>query len=186
MHESGESASNLHPPSIDTAIRCRNGDGLTGVAHCLLQPFSLSPCTMPEKVPIPASPEKTLSDVLLQKAGVLSPQDTVQTAGEKMRSSGQESLPVAEERRLVGVIEHSSPDQEASRYGHDPARTTVAESMSRKITCCFQDEDCATALARMIENDLQQLPVVDRDMRIVGLVVREDLTGQPTGRLVSE
>ncbi len=129
---------------------------------------------MPEERNNPA--EKILSDVLLHKAGILSPDDTVQTAGEKMRSSGQDTLPVAEKRRLVGVVEHSNPDQEASRYGHDPARTTVAESMNRNVICCYEDEDCGTALARMNENSLQILPVVDRDMRIVGLVTLEDLT----------
>ena len=124
----------------------------------------------------PAPADKTLSDVLLHKAGILRTDDTVQTAGEKMRSSGQGSLPVAEKRRLVGVVEQSNPDQEASRYGHDPARTTVAESMNRNVICCFEDEDCRTALARMNENNLEILPVVDRDMRVVGLLTREDLT----------
>lgn len=131
---------------------------------------------MPEEKNKPAPVDKTLSDVLLHKAGVLSTHDTVQTAGEKMRSTGQGSLPVADKRRLVGVVEQANPDQSAARYGHDPARTTVAESMNRKVICCYEDEDCTTALARMTENDLQILPVVDQDMRIVGLVTREDLT----------
>ncbi len=135
---------------------------------------------MPEEHSKSASPDKTLSDVLLQKAGILSPDDSVESAGEKMRSSGQESLPVADKRRLVGVVQQPDPDQQASRYGHDPARVTVAESMSRKIVCCFEDEDCATALERMAENNLQQLPVVDSEMRIVGLVTRADLAELPS------
>jgi len=134
---------------------------------------------MSEDQPTPAAADKTLSDVLLHKAGVLSTGDTVQTAGEKMRATGQESLPVMEHHRLVGVVEHSDPDQQASRYGHDPARTTVAQSMTRKVVCCFEDEDCATAIARMNENNLQLLPVVDKEMRIVGLLTRADLADQP-------
>ncbi|MDB6138571.1 MAG: hypothetical protein JWO94_1643 [Verrucomicrobiaceae bacterium] len=129
---------------------------------------------MPEETSKTNPPDKILSDVLLQKAGVLSPQDSVRTAGEKMRAAGQESLPVADNRRLVGHVD-TDPDQKASRYGHDPARTTVSESMNRNIVCCFEDEDCATALLRMDENNLQVLPVVDKEMRIVGIIAREDL-----------
>lgn len=129
--------------------------------------------------------DRLLSDVLLHQTGVLktgdnalNTGDSVQTAGETMRFAGQESLPVSENDRLIGVVENSSGEEDASRYGHDPARTTVAESMSRKIVCCFEDEDCRTALARMDENGLAILPVVTRDMRIVGIVDRKDLAGK--------
>lgn len=124
-----------------------------------------------------ATPGKPVAKVLLEKAGVLTPQDTVQTAGQKMRATGQESLPVAENRKLVGTVSDANADQKAARYGHDPARTTIAESMNREIIFCFEDEDCATALERMDKHHVEALPVVDREMRIVGMLSREDLAG---------
>ncbi len=126
-----------------------------------------------------SSPDKPVANLLLEKAGVLTPQDTVQTAGERMRASGQDSMPVAENRKLVGSVNDPNADQKAARYGHDPARTTIAESMKREIISCFDDEDCATALERMDRFGVEILPVVDREMRIVGMVSREDLTGIP-------
>lgn len=107
----------------------------------------------------------------------LNTDDTLQTAGEVMQLAGEDSLPVSENDRFVGVVENSNGEQEVSRYGHDPSRTTIAETMSREVICCFEDEDCRTALARMNESGLALLPVVDRDMRIVGLVTRNDLVG---------
>jgi len=139
---------------------------------------------MPENTPTPQA-DKILADVLLHQAGVLRTGDnglctgdTVQTAGEAMRFAGQDSLPVTENNRFIGVVENSNAEEEASRYGHDPSRTTIAESMSRKVVCCLEDEDCRTALARMEESGLELLPVVDRNMRIVGLVTRKDLVGE--------
>ncbi len=131
---------------------------------------------MPENQSKPAPPPVTLSEVVLGKAGALKPDDTIQTAGDRMRANNQDSLPVTEQRRLVGMMDLPHPDQRAARYGHDPKTTTVRESMNRQAVYCFEDEERGRALALMIENDLQILPVVDRDMRIVGMVSRGDLS----------
>ncbi|MDB6075998.1 MAG: inosine-5-monophosphate dehydrogenase [Verrucomicrobiaceae bacterium] len=129
--------------------------------------------------------DRLLSDVLQHQTGVLktgdnalNTDDSVQTAGETMRSAGQESMPVSEDGRFIGMVENSGAEEEASRYGHDPAHTTVAESMSREIICCFEDEDCRAALVLMNKHGLAILPVVTRDMRIVGIVNRKDLAGK--------
>jgi predicted transcriptional regulator len=124
--------------------------------------------------PVPA--EKPLSNVLLDKAGVLNPQDSIQTAGERMRATGQKSLPVADNQKLVGMVNDTSLDQQAARYGHDPSRTTVAESMNKEVIFCFDDENCAIALKRMDECHVNVLTVMDRKMRIVGVLSREDIT----------
>jgi len=130
---------------------------------------------MPDNSSNPHPSNKPLVDVLLDKAGILKPGDSVQTAGEKMRATGQDSMPVAENRRLVGMVNDPNPDQHATRFGHDPSRTLVSESMDKKILYCFEDEDCATALRRMDENNVNTLPVMDRDMKLVGIVSRDDI-----------
>ena len=123
----------------------------------------------------PGPPSNTLSDVVVGRTGALKPEDTVQTASDRMRENKQTSLPVTESRRLVGMMDQPHPVQEATRFGHDPSTTTVRESMNQHALYCFEDEDRGHALALMIENDLQILPVVDREMRIVGMVSRSDL-----------
>jgi len=132
---------------------------------------------MSKKKSKPVPPSKTLSDVVLGKAGALKPDDTVQTAGDRMREKNQTSLPVTESRRLVGMMDNPHPVQQATRYGHDPRTTTVRDSMNKHAIYCFEDEDRGHALALMTVNDLQILPVVDREMRIVGMVSRSDLVG---------
>jgi CBS-domain-containing membrane protein len=43
------------------------------------------------------------------------------------------------------------------------------------VAYCYEDEDCARARQLMDELDLNYLPVVDRDMRIVGIFSREEV-----------
>ncbi|MDI1312809.1 CBS domain-containing protein [Prosthecobacter sp.] len=132
---------------------------------------------MPDQTSKPASPDKSLMDVLLHKAGILKPQDSMQTAGDRMRAGGHESMPVADNLKLVGMVTDPNPDQQVMRFGHDPSRTPVSESMDKKILFCFEDEDCTTALLRMDENGVKNLPVMKRDMKMVGVVSREEIVG---------
>lgn len=116
-----------------------------------------------------------LSEFLTRKIKVLSPQDSVQKAGDQMREHGAANLPVAEERRLVGMVDQPDPDLQASRHGHDPARIRVGDAMNSQAACCQETDDCESALALMDASGLDHLPIVDKDMGIVGVVQRHEL-----------
>ena len=92
-----------------------------------------------------------------------------------MRAKGADALPVVENRRLVGVMNDPNPDIQASRYGHDPKETKVAETMTPDAVYCFEDQDCDTAREIMLRHHLDRLPVLDREMRVVGTLERADL-----------
>lgn len=128
----------------------------------------------PNKEKAPARAEK-LENVVAEKQPVLHPQQSIEEAGDKMRELGANALPVAEGRHLVGVVEQDNPDRKAAGFGHDPKATLVGEYMNSKVAYCFEDDDCAAALSKMNERQLDRLPVVDREMRIVGVVTRADL-----------
>ena len=125
-----------------------------------------------------AGPPATAGDVVTEKHPLLHPQESVQEAGEKMRELEAESLPVTEGRRLVGMVNRPDPDRAAAGYGHDPKATSVSEYMVDNVLYCFEDEAWTVALRKMEEEQLDRLPVVDREMRIVGVVTRADLEGK--------
>ena len=118
----------------------------------------------------------SLAAVVTEKQPMLHPQDSVQAAGEKMRDLGAETLPVSEGTCLVGTVDQKNPDRRAAGFGHDPNDATVSEIMSDDAAYCLETDDCAAALRKMNERSLDRLPVVDRDMHIVGVVTQEDLT----------
>src|SRR4051812_39445254 len=97
----------------------------------------------------PSQPEQTpsrkLEDMLADKQGFLTTNDTVSKASEKMRSTNSDVLPVSEGRRLVGIVDEKNPDRISAGHGHDPNAIKIGESMNRNIVYCFEDQDVAEA-----------------------------------------
>jgi len=120
--------------------------------------------------PKPEPRHDKLAAVVTEKQPVLHPEDSVRAAGEKMRDLGAEALPVSEGTRLVGMVEQTNPDRRAAGFGHDPNDATVSEIMNDDAAYCLETDDCAAALRKMDERNVDRLPVVDREMHIVGVV----------------
>ena len=138
---------------------------------------------MPDQPDLPHSssdPAKasSLKALAAEKAGALDPKDTVATAGDRMREHGTAQWPVAEGRKLVGVIDEENPDWKIGGQGHDPQSWTVGQIMNREFAFCYEDQDCTTARQLMEDRGLRYLPVVDREMRIVGIFSREEIEGK--------
>jgi CBS domain-containing protein len=118
---------------------------------------------------------RKLKSLAVEKAGALSPRDTVDTAARRMRETGSKKWPVVEGRTLIGMVEDTQPDVTMGGHGHDPKSWRVSEIMKRKPIFCYEDEDCSHAWKLMEENDLNYIPVVDREMQIVGIFDREEI-----------
>ena len=130
--------------------------------------------TSEKKVPAPAEsvPLKTLAS---EKDGALQPEGTVETAGARMREHDTAAWPVAEDRKLVGTVDQPNPDWQLGGHGHDPRTWKVGEIMKRDLVFCYEDEDCTVAQLLMDERGLHYLPVVDREMRIIGIFSRHQV-----------
>ncbi len=124
--------------------------------------------------------ETKVEEVLSEKPPTLHPNDNMQQAGDRMREMQADDWPVAQEKKLLGVVDHANPDHEVARYGHDPKHMLVGHNMSREVSYCFEDQSCEEALAVMNDRHVQFLPVVDRDQRITGIVSREELLARCT------
>jgi CBS domain-containing protein len=99
----------------------------------------------------------------------------VQKAGERMREHDATTWPVAKDRKLVGMVDKKHPDRQLGGDGHDPKSWTVGQIMNREVVFCYDDEDCTRAEKLMEERDLSFLPVVDRQMHIVGIFSRGEI-----------
>jgi CBS domain-containing protein len=124
---------------------------------------------------------KKLEKLVAEKTGALSPDDSVETAAERMRSVEANAWPVAEGRKLVGVMDHPDPVRLAGGRGHDPRTTRVRDTMAREVLYCFEDQDASEAQRIMSEKNLNHLTVVDREMRIVGIISRADVRDDAKG-----
>ncbi len=124
----------------------------------------------------PQNTESVLLNALVADEDVaLHPQDTVETAGDTMRRHDASTWPVAEDRKLVGVVGEKNPDWSVGGHGHDPKTEKVSTIMNPNAIFCYEDEDCASARHLMETRGLSYLPVVDRQMRIVGIFTSEEI-----------
>ena len=132
---------------------------------------------MPKETPSEDEDQpKSLGDLLVEKTAALDVLETTQEAGDKMRSLETDSLPVTEDRRLVGTVLDRNADRKAAGHGHDPKVERVGDYMSHELIFCYEDQDRTEAARLVTEKHLKYLPIVDRDMRIVGMVTPEDLS----------
>jgi CBS domain-containing protein len=132
---------------------------------------------MPTKVSPKPFWEK-IGDALAERAELVQPGDSLQSVSDKMVALDTNILPVSEGGRLIGMADEPNPGLVASSRGHDPKTTRISETMSRDLVFCHADDDCADVLRKMEQRQFSHLPVVDRDMRMVALVAREDLVAR--------
>lgn len=125
------------------------------------------PADSTEKVPLKA--------LAAEKAGALETKDSVTTAAARMRENDAELWPVTEDRKLVGVVDQPNPDCQLGRHGHDPEAWVVGQIMKPDAVFCYEDQTREEARQLMDQNHLRHLPVVDRQMRIVGIFSRDEL-----------
>jgi CBS domain-containing protein len=119
--------------------------------------------------------DPSLKAVTKKKAEALHPDDSVETAGMRMRLLDTGRWPVAQDSKLVGMVEQKNPDWDIGGRGHDPKSWKVGEIMSSAMVFCYEDEDCESAQRLMDERGVNYLPVVDREMRIIGILNREEV-----------
>jgi tRNA nucleotidyltransferase (CCA-adding enzyme) len=116
-------------------------------------------------------PSVTVAQVMSRGVQVLSPEDTVADAAERMRRTGHEGYPVIADGRVIGLLTRRAVDRALQFNMADVPVTQVMEASSVAVS----GHDSVAHLQRtMIESGWGQIPVVEDD-QIVGVVTRTDL-----------
>ena len=116
-----------------------------------------------------------VADVMSKNVKLASPEDTVQQAARVMSEQDTGVLPVGENDRLVGLVTDRDLAVRALAAGKDPSKTKLREVMSGEPRYVFEDEPVEKAAASMAEQQVQRMPVLNRDKRLVGIVSVGDL-----------
>jgi tRNA nucleotidyltransferase (CCA-adding enzyme) len=126
--------------------------------------------TLPEAV----RPSVTVAQVMSRGVQVLSPQDTVADAYERMRRTGHEGYPVVAHGNVVGLLTRRAVDR-ALQFAM--AEVPVTQVMDAGKVTVSSTDSLAHLQRTMIESGWGQVPVVEGE-RIVGVVTRTDLITQ--------
>jgi CBS domain-containing protein len=94
---------------------------------------------------------------------------------ELMKKRNVGSIPIVETTRVVGLVTDRDIVVRSVAMGHDPNEVTAGDIMSRDLAYVFLDQDVAEAAKVMQDKQIRRLPVLDRQMQMVGIVSLGDL-----------
>ena len=107
----------------------------------------------------------------------LTPDMTINAAYELMRRYGHEGFPVYEQHAdggetLLGVLTRREADRAVS---HDLGNEAVSRFMRAGAVVVRPEDSISTLRKTMIETNWGQIPVVNKEGNIIGIVTRTDL-----------
>jgi CBS domain-containing protein len=120
-------------------------------------------------------------EVMSRDVDLLSPEDTIEKAAQKMAACDSEALPVAEGDSLVGMISDRDIALRAVARGKGPD-CKVHDCMSPDLRYVLEDETTEDAARELSALKLRRLPVLNRDKRLVGAVSLGDLVRREADR----
>ncbi len=118
-------------------------------------------------------------DIMTREVETMPPGASLQQAAEAMERAGIGSLPVCQDRRLLGAITDRDIVVRGVATGASPVDMLVRDCMSDDIAYVFEDEEVEAALKRMEALQVRRLAVLARQKNLVGIVSLGDIAAEP-------
>jgi chloride channel protein, CIC family len=129
---------------------------------------------------VPLIQTVSVADAMRTEIVSASPDDAIGAAEERMLQHSIRSLPVLENRRLVGIFTGS----DALRATRD-GKATVGEAMTTNLEVAYPADSIHMALRRMTQAGVSRLPVVNRgnETELLGMIGTRDVAAALDGQL---
>ena len=98
--------------------------------------------------------------------------DSVETAAKAMAESGSDVVLIEGDDRLVGLLTARDLLIRVVAVGRDPSATSLWQVMSASLYTCAEGDEAESVTREMTAHDIDQMPVVDRAGRPLGLLAR--------------
>jgi CBS domain-containing protein len=112
---------------------------------------------------------------MVSHPGHLPASASAQAAGELLIPPGVRAVYVTEGERLVGVVTRKTLVREVVAAGRDPTVTTLGDIAEPPDHTIRPDVPLDEAFRFLERRDLERVPVVDRESRLVGVLSRSVL-----------
>jgi CBS domain-containing protein len=130
---------------------------------------------------------KSVRDAMTEDPRSIGASASVVEAAQLMREEHIGSLPVTDDKRLVGMVTDRDITTRVVAESADPKKTSVGDVYSRDLISVEPDKDLDEALRLMARHQVRRLPVVENG-RLVGIVAQADIAlrddEKRTGQLV--
>jgi CBS domain-containing protein len=115
-----------------------------------------------------------VTEAMSRDVRLASPDERICDAARTMGDIDAGAMPVGENDRLVGMITDRDIAIRAVGRGMGPD-TPVREIMTKDVQYCYDDDDIQEVCAKMADQQVRRLPVINRDKRLVGILSLGDL-----------
>jgi len=102
-------------------------------------------------------------------------EDSAASAARAMRDARVGCVVVTRAARPIGILTDRDLALRVVAEGRDPERTRVSEIVTYDPVVLGDDDQIATAAARIREHGVRRLPIVDAEGRVTGIVTADDL-----------
>src|SRR5436190_21751026 len=116
-----------------------------------------------------------LRRVMSKSPAYVSPATPVGQVAAMMKTRDIGMVLVAENDRLVGTVTDRDIVIRCIAEGRDPRIAMTGDIMTSKAAFCFEDQDVSEAAQLMEERKIRRLAILNRDMKLVGVVSLGDL-----------
>jgi CBS domain-containing protein len=109
-------------------------------------------------------------DIMTENPIVISPDETLQEAAQKMKEYDCGFLPVGSRDKVVGAITDRDIVVRVVAEGGDASKIKVGDAMTNLVCACRPDDTLADAAAKMRDDAVSRLVVVDDGNKIKGVL----------------
>ncbi|MBB6408123.1 CBS domain-containing protein [Mesorhizobium sangaii] len=128
-----------------------------------------------------------VKDAMHKGVDWVSPETDVTELAKMMRAQDIGSIPIGENDRLIGMVtDRDIVCKGLADDGFDGRTATARDVMTTGIHCCREDDDLAKAVQHMEELKIRRLPVINKNMRMVGILSVGDVSQSAPREMVSE
>ena len=137
---------------------------------------------------------KKCKDIMTKDLVTVSSESTVVDVARLMKTEDIGPVLIVDNEQnntLVGIVTDRDIVVKVIADGQDVNATRVGDVMSKKLVTCHADDDVDVAMKAMSQFQLRRIPVVEENMRLVGIIYQADLATrvdapEKTGEVVKE
>lgn len=121
---------------------------------------------------------KKCSDIMTREVVTSNPESTIMAVAQLMKEEDIGPVLIVDNeqsRTLVGIVTNRDIVLKVVADGRDAKTTRVREVMSKKLVTCRANDDVEVAMQAMAQFQLRRIPVVEDNMRLVGIISQADV-----------
>lgn len=118
-----------------------------------------------------------INEIMHRGVDTIAPDAPVASIARLMRDQDIGAVPVVDEDGdLLGIITDRDITIRALADGRDVSALKARDIMTTDVVCCHETDATESVIDLMEDNQIRRLPVLDQDLRLVGMVSLGDIS----------